>query len=99
MQYHISEIYALAEDRGVKPTNLKDRWILTRLYTMLALATLLVERQPIRLQSTTDQSLPAPDVPGMEYFAIASALLPGVADFLSVDAVQTLALIVGTLLS
>ena len=90
MQYHIQEIYAVSEDRYIQPSNLKDRWILTRMYTMLALGSLLADCSSSRPFMGRASSF---EPPGMEYFAIASALLPGISDFLSLDAVQALALI------
>ena len=86
MLVHVEGLY-LIPDQAVKLATDKDRWVLARFLTMLAVASL-------HSAGGTPSHNPVDQIPGLRYFLQARKLIPSVVDCRGVDAVQVLALLV-----
>ena len=98
MLLHVEAIYSSSE-QTVMPRTAKDRWILTRMFAMLALGALhsntpLPLSKLARSQPDWGTADEISSIPGMKFFILAKKLVPIVSDCRGVDAVQALSLMV-----
>ena len=94
MLLHVEDIYATSE-QTVVPKTPKDRWVLARMFAMLAIGALHSTTPALTInRSKQDRSDEVSLIPGMKFFVIAKGLLPIMSDCRGPDAVQTLVLLV-----